>query len=83
MWLCIISPNGDFHVDSMQQNIDKQLNPSGVESIEWIPKIPIKVSCFFWRENMEKIPTATGLAKKGVQIDEIHCGLCLDMEETV
>lgn len=29
----------------------------------------------------KKFQLATGLAKRGVQIDEIHCGLCLDMEE--
>lgn len=81
-WICIISPNGNFHVDCMRQNIDKPSNLGSVERIEWIPEIPNKVACFVSRENMEKIPTTTGLVKRGVQKHEIHCGLCLDTDET-
>lgn len=64
-WVYTISLDGEFHVDIMKHHMDKQPNPIKADIIYWIHEISINVSCLVWRAKVERVPTATGLAKRG------------------
>ncbi|KAL4590329.1 hypothetical protein LXL04_003257 [Taraxacum kok-saghyz] len=49
--------------------------------IKWTHDVPIKVSCFIWRANMGRIPTACDLMKRGVPVNSPICSFCSGDDE--
>ena len=83
-WSCEISDDGIYYVNKLRKLIDEpqQVTPLR-QVIAWTHDVPIKVLCFIWRANLERIPTATELIKRGVPgVSEI-CGYCEDGVEDV
>ncbi|CAI9293686.1 unnamed protein product [Lactuca saligna] len=72
-----------FRVDVLRSKIDGKdtTTPPGEGLINWIHEVPLKVKCFMWRVAMDRIPTATALLKRGVQIGTSTCSYCKSEDE--
>ena len=46
--------------------------------LQWLKQISVKVLCFLWKAIQKKIPYATALRTRGVEIDTIACSTCID-----
>nr|KAJ0215457.1 hypothetical protein LSAT_V11C300123840 [Lactuca sativa] len=80
-WVCTLSSDGIFHVDRLRIQIDRWNLPTLETPLKWIHEIPLKVTCFMWRANLEKIPTACALLKRGIQLTSPICSYCENAEE--
>nr|KAJ0197364.1 hypothetical protein LSAT_V11C700352090 [Lactuca sativa] len=80
-WRCTLSSDGAFHVDALRFKIDCWNIPSMETHLKWIHEIPLKVTCFIWRANLDRIPTACALLKRGIQLDSPICTYCGTAEE--
>ncbi|KAL4588831.1 hypothetical protein LXL04_001727 [Taraxacum kok-saghyz] len=78
-WTCRLTTDGKYTVEALRKKID-QLPPTA-PSVSWYKEIPIKVTCFTWRAALERIPTATSLSQRGVNIDSTLCSSCIGMAE--
>lgn len=47
----------------------------------WSNVIPIKVSCFIWRDVQDRIPTAMALEKRGIMVNSLLCSACIGSHE--
>ncbi|CAI9281688.1 unnamed protein product [Lactuca saligna] len=80
-WMCTLSSDGVFHVDALRFQIDCSNIPSMETHLRWIHEIPLKVTCFIWRANLDRIPTACALLKRGIQLESPLCTYCGNEEE--
>nr|KAJ0216241.1 hypothetical protein LSAT_V11C300125010 [Lactuca sativa] len=80
-WVCTLSSDGIFHVDRLRIQIDRWNLPTLETPLKWIHEIPLKVTCFMWRANLERIPTACALLKGGIQLTSPICSYCENAEE--
>ncbi|XP_052622021.1 uncharacterized protein LOC128127534 [Lactuca sativa] len=82
-WICNLSHDGTFQVRSLRSQIDERNESSDEAVIDWIHDIPIKVSCFMWRAVLDRLPTATTLIRRGIQLPSPTCTWCgLEPEDT-
>ncbi len=49
----------------------------------WNSLVPQKVNLCVWRAVLDRLPSRTNLAARGVEIADVRCPLCLFGEETV
>ncbi|PWA40262.1 RNA-directed DNA polymerase, eukaryota [Artemisia annua] len=56
---------------------------SNLNAFEWCSWIPNKCNIFGWRAEMGRIPTASALRKRNIQIADSLCVLCESAEENV
>lgn len=49
----------------------------------WNKWLPIKVNCFLWRLLLNRLPTKSILASKGIPVPSTACSLCSLEEETI
>lgn len=75
-WGCALSSNGVYSVGSLRPFIDNTDSVSPGAPITWVKEIPIKVSCFVWRAQLGRIPTAEALIKRGVRLPSSICSSC-------
>ncbi|CAI9303946.1 unnamed protein product [Lactuca saligna] len=82
-WRCTLSSDGAFHVDALRFKIDCWNIPLMETHLKWIHEIPLKVTCFIWRANLDRIPTACALLKRGIQLDSPICTYYRTAEEDI
>nr|KAJ0188467.1 hypothetical protein LSAT_V11C900489130 [Lactuca sativa] len=80
-WMCTLSSDGVFYVDALRLKIDCWNMPLVETPLRWIHEITLKVTCFMWRANLDRIPTACALLKRGIQLESPLCTYCENEEE--
>jgi len=73
--------DGKFTVGIVKEKIKLASHPVADKPFSWHRAIPIKVSSFVWRARDGKIPVATALCKRDIQLQSNLCGACIDNEE--
>ncbi|CAH1444977.1 unnamed protein product [Lactuca virosa] len=81
IWRCGLTPDGSFTVNALRSRWDYR-TPLTNKNFHWIKEIPLKVSCFIWRAQWGRIPTAKELVKRGVNMENLTCQMCNVKEET-
>nr|KAJ0204439.1 hypothetical protein LSAT_V11C500287950 [Lactuca sativa] len=83
-WMCLLTPDGRYTVEALRRRIDLNSHQSIIlPQISWCKIIPIKVLCFTWRAGQGRIPSATALQHRGMNIDSTHCSSCIGGVECV
>lgn len=80
-WRCGLTPDGSFTVNAFRKRWD--YHPLYNDNFHWLKEIPMKVSCFIWREKLGKIPAALELSKRGVNLDILTCRMYDETKECV
>ena len=80
-WKCMLAEDGRFYVREIRQKIDQLRTPSPVTPITWLMEVPIKINCFVWRANIQRIPSAVALSTRGIAVDSLICKGCITEEE--
>ncbi|KAL4558843.1 hypothetical protein LXL04_037046 [Taraxacum kok-saghyz] len=75
-WVSLLSPDGSFAVRDFRSLIDSALTVAVDHPVVWIHIVPIKVICFIWRACLDRIPTSSALALRGVHFSSIDCPFC-------
>lgn len=78
-WCCPISPDGSYYVHIVRKLLDKALAPPPwTPIIDWQHVIPIKVLCCIWKASLGRLSSSCELVKRGVLIDNLNCGQCIN-----
>nr|GEX07753.1 RNA-directed DNA polymerase, eukaryota, reverse transcriptase zinc-binding domain protein [Tanacetum cinerariifolium] len=77
--------SGVFRVRSLAKNIDNILlsNCRVGEHHIWNSWIPRKTNICTWRASLNRLPTRSNLASRGVPLSSSHCPFCMVEEETL
>nr|KAJ0203968.1 hypothetical protein LSAT_V11C500292530 [Lactuca sativa] len=82
-WVCNLSSDGVFHVNTLRTQIDWRNMMPGEVSLKWTHEVPLKVNCFIWRAKLDRLPTARALTRRGIQLMSALCPYCeLEEEDT-
>ncbi|CAI9266205.1 unnamed protein product [Lactuca saligna] len=81
-WEFDFAIDGKFHVAGLRGTIDRagHLAPDG--AFTWSKWIPNKVNRFVWRARIDRIPSASALMRRGVNIQGETCSVCISGSET-
>ncbi|KAL4562942.1 hypothetical protein LXL04_026973 [Taraxacum kok-saghyz] len=83
-WSCTIQPDGRYTVGALRHKFEDHLNlQRSLPAFKWLKTSPIKVNRFIWRAIQSRIPTATELAARGVEVPNISCSACISGSESV
>ncbi|KAJ9542205.1 LOW QUALITY PROTEIN: hypothetical protein OSB04_028711 [Centaurea solstitialis] len=77
-WACLRI----FSVASVRKALDDMALQRGNHMMLWNNIVPIKVRIFTWKATPDRLPTKTNLLLRGIDIDNDHCALCNESEET-
>ncbi|GJY27091.1 RNA-directed DNA polymerase, eukaryota [Tanacetum coccineum] len=55
--------------------------PSSALATRWVKCIPIKINIFIWRARLDRLPTRSNLANRGVVLDSLLCPICGSVPE--
>ncbi|KAL4591704.1 hypothetical protein LXL04_004675 [Taraxacum kok-saghyz] len=75
-WISLLAPDGSFAVRDFRALIDLKITTAALNPAVWIHLVPIKVNCFVWRTCLDRIPTSTALALRGVHMTSTDCASC-------
>ncbi|GJT23297.1 RNA-directed DNA polymerase, eukaryota, reverse transcriptase zinc-binding domain protein [Tanacetum coccineum] len=74
-WSWSLSGHGEFSVKSAREVIDKHALITSSTPTRWSKVLSIKLNVFMWRMLLEKLPTRSNLAIRGLAVS---CSLCLN-----
>nr|GEW46459.1 RNA-directed DNA polymerase, eukaryota, reverse transcriptase zinc-binding domain protein [Tanacetum cinerariifolium] len=72
-WSWSLSGHGEFSVKSAREVIDKHVLITSSTPTRWSKVLPIKLNVFTWRMLLDKLPTWSNLAIRGL---DVPCSLC-------
>lgn len=75
-WKSKLSSDGKFYVRDLRNLIDSKVTCPSDNPTVWIHLAPLKVVCFVWRACLDRIPSATALAKRRVSLPNVSCHWC-------
>ncbi|GJS21722.1 RNA-directed DNA polymerase, eukaryota [Tanacetum coccineum] len=82
-WYCDLSGDGEFRVKEVRSCLDNILLPSSDVPTRWVSLIPIKINIFAWRARLDRLPTRSNLACRGIVMDSVLCPICGSDTETI
>ncbi|PWA62724.1 RNA-directed DNA polymerase, eukaryota [Artemisia annua] len=82
-WSWIGIGNGVFSVKAVRNLMFDDFDISNTTVFEWSNWLPNKCNIFGWRAEMGRIPTASALRYRNIQVADASCVLCGDVEESV
>ncbi|GKE25090.1 RNA-directed DNA polymerase, eukaryota, reverse transcriptase zinc-binding domain protein, partial [Tanacetum coccineum] len=84
-WYCDLSGDGEFRVKEVRSCLDNILLPSSDVPTRWVSLIPIKINIniFAWRARLDRLPTRSNLACRGIVMDSVFCPICGSDTETI
>ena len=82
-WSWIGVGNGSFSVSAVRNLMFVNLDFSNITAFEWCKWLPLKCNIFGWRAEMGRIPTASALRHRNIQVADVSCAFCGEAEETV
>ncbi|KAL4580976.1 hypothetical protein LXL04_017182 [Taraxacum kok-saghyz] len=75
-WSSKLSTDGSFIISDLRYIIDAKLTTPLPNPTFWVSLVPIKVIFCVWRACIDRLPTATALAKRRVPISNNSCQFC-------
>ncbi|GJZ40911.1 RNA-directed DNA polymerase, eukaryota [Tanacetum coccineum] len=72
-WSCDVNGDGMFRVKDIRSSLDDIFLPSSALATRWVKYIPIKINIFIWRARLDRLPTRSNLANRGVVLDSLLC----------
>ncbi|KAJ0511407.1 putative reverse transcriptase zinc-binding domain-containing protein [Helianthus annuus] len=82
-WKWTGAADGTFSVGSVKKLLIGSRDPSDIFIFDWCKWIPAKCNIFAWRAEMDRLPTAAALARRGIILDDQFCPFCSEHMETV
>ncbi|GJT49455.1 ALP1-like protein [Tanacetum coccineum] len=67
---------GEFCVKDVRNLLDATFLPKADSPTRWIKTIPIKVNIFAWKVSLDRLPTRSNLARRGVLVPSSSCLIC-------
>ncbi|GKA62641.1 RNA-directed DNA polymerase, eukaryota [Tanacetum coccineum] len=80
-WSCDVNGDGMFRVKDIRSSLDDIFLPSSALATRWVKYIPIKINIFIWRARLDRLPTRSNLANRGVVLDSLLCPICGSVPE--
>ncbi|XP_021980621.1 uncharacterized protein LOC110876768 [Helianthus annuus] len=74
-WKWLPDNSGSFSVHSVKTLLDGAVDSNNRFVIDWCKWVPSKCNVFIWRAELNRIPTADSLRKRGIQKVSRWCGL--------
>ncbi|GKA68060.1 RNA-directed DNA polymerase, eukaryota [Tanacetum coccineum] len=68
--------DGEFCVKDVRNLLDATFLPKADSPTRWIKTIPIKVNIFAWKVSLDRLPTRSNLARRGVLVPSSSCLIC-------
>ncbi|GJZ48596.1 RNA-directed DNA polymerase, eukaryota [Tanacetum coccineum] len=81
LWSCDVNGDGMFRVKDIRSSLDDIFLPSSALATRWVKYIPIKINIFIWRARLDRLPTRSNLANRGVVLDSLLCPICGSVPE--
>ncbi|GKB49337.1 RNA-directed DNA polymerase, eukaryota, partial [Tanacetum coccineum] len=80
-WSCDVNGDDMFRVKDIRSSLDDIFLPSSALATRWVKYIPIKINIFIWRARLDRLPTRSNLANRGVVLDSLLCPICGSVPE--
>ncbi|CAI9271450.1 unnamed protein product [Lactuca saligna] len=68
--------DGRFYVHDVRKLINSKVTIGLNNHMTWTHLVPIKVNCFIWRANMDRITSSAAIVKRVVRVVSTVCQLC-------
>ncbi|KAJ0768030.1 putative reverse transcriptase zinc-binding domain-containing protein [Helianthus annuus] len=81
-WRWNSGSNVMYTVKEVRRWLCSDQGSSSGDIYKWCKWIPSKCNVFMWRTNLDRIPTASNLARRNINIGEGSCRFCGEMEES-
>ncbi|GJR12762.1 RNA-directed DNA polymerase, eukaryota [Tanacetum coccineum] len=75
-WIWDLNGDGEFCVKDVRNLLDATFLPKADSPTRWIKTIPIKVNIFAWKVSLDRLPTRSNLARRGVLVPSSSCLIC-------
>ncbi|GJW03948.1 RNA-directed DNA polymerase, eukaryota [Tanacetum coccineum] len=76
-WIWDMNGDGVFRVkDNVRTLLDEVFLPNDTTPTRWVKSIPIKVNVFAWKVSLDRLPTRSNLARRGVVVPSSSCPIC-------
>nr|GEZ14461.1 RNA-directed DNA polymerase, eukaryota [Tanacetum cinerariifolium] len=75
-WICDLNGDGIFRVKDVRNLLDEFFLSRVNVPTRWVNVVPIKVNIFAWKLALDRLPTRTNLALRGVVSDPLLCPIC-------
>ncbi|GJW39205.1 RNA-directed DNA polymerase, eukaryota, reverse transcriptase zinc-binding domain protein [Tanacetum coccineum] len=75
-WIWSHGGSDGFSVASARGSIDDVILDVDYVATRWNRLVPAKVNVFFWRLNLNRIPTRVNLDRRGIDIGSVLCPVC-------
>ncbi|GJU44340.1 RNA-directed DNA polymerase, eukaryota [Tanacetum coccineum] len=75
-WIWDLNGDGEFCVKDVCNLLDVTFLPKADSPMRWIKTIPIKVNIFAWKVSLDRLPTRSNLARRGVSVPYSSCLIC-------
>ncbi|GJR07870.1 RNA-directed DNA polymerase, eukaryota [Tanacetum coccineum] len=75
-WIWDLNGDGGFCVKEVRNLLDVTFLPKTDSPTRWIKTIPIKVNIFAWKVSLDRLPTRSNLARRGVLVPSSSCLIC-------
>ncbi|GJV51398.1 RNA-directed DNA polymerase, eukaryota [Tanacetum coccineum] len=75
-WIWDLNGDGEFCVKDVRNLLDVTFLPKADSPTRWIKTIPIKVNIFAWKVSLDRLPTRSNLARRGVLVPSSSCLIC-------
>ncbi|GJU46307.1 RNA-directed DNA polymerase, eukaryota [Tanacetum coccineum] len=75
-WIWDLNGNGEFCVKDVRNLLEVTFLPKADSPTRWIKTIPIKVNIFAWKVSLDRLPTRSNLARRGVLVPSSSCLIC-------
>ncbi|GJR71510.1 RNA-directed DNA polymerase, eukaryota [Tanacetum coccineum] len=76
IWIWDLNGDGEFCVKDVRNLLDVTFLPKADSPTRWIKTIPIKVNIFAWKVSLDRLPTRSNLARRGVLVPSSSCLIC-------
>lgn len=70
-WKSTLYFDGKCYMNDLRSLIDSFVTESMYNVMIWVYLVLLKVNCFIWRGCIDKIPTASALSHRGLNIDDV------------
>ncbi|XP_035845911.1 uncharacterized protein LOC118492187 [Helianthus annuus] len=80
-WYWITNKEKTFTVANVKRWLDSGVARDNWYKMEWCKWVPNKCNIFWWRVEMDRIPTKSALMRRNIQVGSEICVFCEDMEE--
>ncbi|GJZ18722.1 RNA-directed DNA polymerase, eukaryota [Tanacetum coccineum] len=75
-WIWDLNGDGEFCVKDVRNLLDATFLPKADSPTRWIKTIPIKVNILAWKVSLDRLPTRSNLARRGVLVPSSSCLIC-------